>query len=400
VYTDRTVGILLLSKGVQVFATSVLVTFSGLAGSQLASINSLSTLPMTIMLISMAGTTAAASSLFSHMGRRAGFAFGAFVGALGGAICTWGIVQESFLALCAGCALLGAYQGSAQYYRFAAADAVRPEDKGHAVSAVMAGGILGAVVGPFVSMWAQVWLAPNIFAGPFFALALVLAVNAVAICCIREGSPSCEPSLDMEQSQVSLLLFDAAFWRAICLGAGAYAVMTYVMTAAPLAMLACGHVPGTATAGIQWHLIAMFAPAFATGYLQRRFGLTVLLYAGSLGFVGSVLFFLAGTSTLNFIGGLILLGIAWNFVYFSGTMLLVTTISKQNQAKAQAANEFAVVSSGVVASGLAGVVFSEAGWTILLASALCVIGALTVMVTAAVMSRARTTQSEAASLSR
>jgi hypothetical protein len=382
IYTERTVHLLLLSKGVQVFATSVLVTFSGLAGSRLSPLDSLSTLPMTIMLVAMGASTVAASAVFSYLGRRVGFASGAFVGALGGLICAWGIIQESFLALCIGCALLGAYQASAQYYRFAAADAVGPEDKAHAVSAVMVGGVFGAILGPFISMWGQSWLAPNIFAGPFFALALVLALNAGALSTLRDLPV--QPAPNLNRANVSSLLRDEAFLRAVCLGAGAHVAMLYVMTAAPLAIVACGHAPGIAAAGIQWHLVAMFAPALATGFLHRRFGLSSLLYAGSLGFVGSILFFATGTSTVNFIVGLILLGIAWNFIHFSGTMLLVTTIPKVNQVKAQTVNEFVVMSSGAIASGLAGVVFSGASWPILLASASGVIGLLIVIAAAAI----------------
>jgi hypothetical protein len=121
----------------------------------------------------------------------------------------------------------------------------------------------------------------------------------------------------------------------------------------------------------------------------RYFGLSLLLYAGSLGFIGSILLFVTGTSTFNFVGGLVLLGISWNFCYFSATMLLVTTIPKPSQAKAQTANEFVVMSSGAIASGLAGVVLAGAGWTILLTSVSSVIGLLTVIAGAAIRANRR-----------
>jgi hypothetical protein len=287
-------------------------------------------------------------------------------------MCAWATVQESFVALCIGCALLGAYQASAQFYRFAAADAAGLEDKGHAVSAVMAGGILGAIVGPFISIWAQNWLAPNIFAGPFFALALILALNTAALSSLRDLPVG--RAANANSTEAPSLFRDKAFLRAVCLGGGAHVVMLYVMTAAPLAIVACGHASGTAAVGIQWHLVAMFAPALATGFLHRRFGLPPLLYAGSLGFIGSILLFSTGTSTIHFVVGLILLGIAWNFIQFSGTMLLVKTIPAANQTRAQTANEFIVMSSGAIASGLAGFVFSGVGWPTLLVSAAGIVG--------------------------
>lgn len=377
VYTQRTVRLLLLSKGVQVFATSVSVTFSGLAGSRLSSVESLSTLPMTIMLTAMGVSIVAASAVFSNFGRRVGFAGGAILGAMGGLICAWSTIQGSFPALCIGCALLGAYQASAQYYRFAAADAVSLEAKGHAVSAVMAGGVLGAILGPFISIWAQSWLQPNIFAGPFLALALVLALNAAALSILRDMPSLVGPSPNVDRSSHTSLLGNEQFVRAVCLGAAAHVAMLFVMTAAPLAIVACGHAPGTAAVGIQWHLVAMFAPALVTGSLHRRFGLSPLLYTGSLAFIGSILCFATGTSTANFVVGLIFLGFAWNLIYFSGTMLLVNTIPKVYQMKAQTTNEFVAMSLGAIASGLSGVVFFGTSWTILLASASGVIGLLT-----------------------
>jgi MFS family permease len=298
------------------------------------------------------------------------------LGAAGAAIAALSTWLDSFVGFCIGCAFLGVYQASAQYYRYAAADVVEPKDKARAVSTVLAGGIVGAVGGPFISLWSQQWLVPGLYMGPFLALAVLLFFNALVLFRLQGLARVYRPSAKSKGQSISHLLRDPTFLRAASLAAGAYAVMSHVMTAAPLAIVACGHGAAMAASGIQWHLVAMFAPSFATGFLQQRFGLRFLASAGCLGLLASLALFVMSNGILNFVVGLILLGIGWNFLYFSGTMLVVSAMPPEGQVKAQAATELAVLGSAAVTSGLAGVVFAGAGWMFVLASALVMLAPL------------------------
>ena len=372
--------VLFASRGLQIFGTSVMVTFSGLVGAQLAPTTTLSTFPMTVMLVSMGVTTVPASFCIARLGGRKAFGWAGMLGAAGATIAALSAWLGSFVGFCVGSALLGAYQASAQYYRYAAADVVQSKDKPHAVSSVLAGGVTGAIGGPFISLWSQEWFAPGLYIGPFFALALLLLINAMVLFRVQALARVSRRSPTGNGRSMSLLLRDPAFLRAASLAAGAYAVMSHVMTAAPLAIVACGHGAGVASSGIQWHLVAMFAPSFATGFLQQRFGLKSLASAGCLGLLASLALFATGNGIFNFVVGLILLGVGWNFLYFSGTMLVVSAMPPEDQVKAQAATELAVLGSAAVTSGLAGVVFAAAGWMFVLASALVMLAPLAAIV--------------------
>jgi MFS family permease len=376
--------VLSCSKGLQIFGTSVMVTFSGLVGAQLAPMNSLATLPMTVMLVSMGVSTVPASFSIARLGARYAFGWGGILGSVGAALAALGTWRGSFVAFCVGSALLGTYQALAQYYRYAAADIVEPEEKGRAVSIVLAGGVMGAIAGPYISLGSQEWMVSTLFTGPFLALALLLLINSLVLFKLNGLATVSRPSTHNEGRPISLLLCDPTFLRAASMAAGAYAVMSYVMTAAPLAIVACGHGSAMAASGIQWHLVAMFAPSFATAFLQQRFGLRFLASVGCVGLLGSLALFVTSTSILNFVAGLVLLGVGWNFVYFSGTMLVVSAMPPEDQVRAQAATELAVMSSAAVVSGLAGVVFAEAGWMYVLFSALGMLALLAVIASTAI----------------
>jgi MFS family permease len=370
------VRVLSVCKGVQIFGSSIVVTFSGLVGAELSPTTSLATLPMTVMLLAMGASTVPASFFIARLGPRGAFGLTGLVGTAGAALAALGIWTASFIAFCIGCGLMGIYQASAQYYRYAAADAVDPENKASAVSMVLAGGIGGAVLGPLISLWAQKSIAFPPFIGPFVAFALIIFISSIMLFRLQGMPASPRPSAPSAKRSISVLLGDRTYRRAVFMAAGAYAVMSYVMTATPLAIVACGYGSGTAATGIQWHLVAMFAPSFMTGFLQRRYGLRFVSSAGCAALLASLGTFAVQQDITNFIVGLVLLGTGWNLLYFAGTMLVIGAVRSEDRPTAQAMTELAAMSSAAVVSGLAGAVFTQAGWRSLLLTATIIAAAL------------------------
>ncbi len=359
-HARRNVFLLACCQALLLTAAVTNIAVSGLAGYLLAENKALATLPLTAYVVGTALTTFPASMWMKRMGRRSGFLTGALFGLLGSLTAALAMGIGSFALLCVGTALLGAYNAFGQYYRFAAADAAPPDFKAKAISFVLAGGLVGGLVGPEVSKHTIDLLGPRYlgaYASLFFFCLLAMAIIS------RLAIP--EPKDDGTQEPARPLGAIAAqptFVVAVMSGALGYATMNLLMTATPLAMGFCGHPYAAAASVISAHVVAMFAPSFFTGSLINRFGVLPVIFAGVAIMGTCIAAALSGDSVANFTLALVLLGVGWNFMYAGGTTLLTETYRTSERAKVQGLNEILIFSVQAISSLSSGVLINIAGW--------------------------------------
>jgi MFS family permease len=361
--TTKNVAVLAACQALLFTNNSTVIALNGLAGYALASDKALATLPVTGWVLGGALSTLPMSLLMKRIGRRAGFTVGAVTGMIGAGICSLALVTADFWLFCSGAMVFGVYNAVAQYYRFAAADAASLEFKARAISLVLAGGLVGGIVGPEVSKHTVDLLATH-YLGAYLSLIgfLVLVVGVVQLLDIP--SP---PGDDRKDSARPLkeIMAQPVFIVAAMSAAIGYGVMNLLMTATPLAMRLCGHPYSAAATVIGWHVVGMFGPSFFTGSLIRRFGVLQVMTAGALIFYVVVAIALSGISVPHFWAALVLLGLGWNFLYIGGTALLTDACSPAERAKTQGANDSIIFLTMMLTSFGSGVLIDAKGWEVL-----------------------------------
>lgn len=357
---------MLLLAGSQALMLSAIVLSMSLAailGALLAPDKSLATLPVAAMVVGTAIASLPAAMLMRRLGRRAGFLMGASLGVAGSALAGYGLWQSSFVLFVLGHLLLGSYQGFANYYRFAAAEAVDTAHTTRAISWVVAGGVVAAFLGPQLGQWGRDWLVSGPFVGSYLAQA-VLSVMALGVLSQVRLKPVAVAAGGAVRSARELLSQPLLLTSILGTSVG-YSVMIMVMTATPLAMLGCGLPGQSVTPVIQWHVVGMFAPSFFTGNLIKRHGAPRIMQVGFALLLGHVAIALSGLEFLHFASALILLGVGWNFAFVGGTALLTQTYRPAEQLKVQAINEFLVFGLVAASSLSAGWLYDRYGWATL-----------------------------------
>ena len=356
----KNVGLLAASQALLLTNSVTLVAVNSLAGFALATDKRWATLPISAYVVGSALSTLPASYFMKHYGRRAGFMLGGVLGIVGASTGAYAIGTQSFFLLCIGAFLSGIYNAIGQYYRFAAADMSSAEFRSKAISLVLAGGIVGGVLGPETSKLTRDLMAPEFFAS--FGLLAIFALAAIII-----TSRLQLPALSAEEQHTSgrpliQLLRQPAFIVAVLAAAVGYGVMNLLMSATPLAMAICKYPYNDAAFILEWHVIAMFAPSFFTGSLIKRFGVLNILLTGAALMFGCVFIASAGVSLMHFWFALVLLGVGWNFLYIGGTTLLTECYAPAERAKAQGFNDFLVFVAMAASSFTSGMVLTRTGW--------------------------------------
>ena len=321
----------------------------------------LATLPAALVIVGTALATMPASMLMRATGRRLGFMIGACFGALGGGIVIIGIVRADFWLLCLGTFTYGFFAAFGQYYRFAAADTAPPEFRSKAISLVLTGGVIAAVVGTSLAMAGQFMIPSDEFFGSYlFLIALTLLTVLVLLFL---DIPNLTPSERSAQQRPLVAIMKQPIFVASTLAATmGQGAMNLLMTATPIAMTQAGH-PFTATAlVIQWHSIGMFAPGFVTGSLIKRFGEVRIILIGVVLQVICVVVGLAGTGVVEFWFGMLFLGVGWNFAFTGGTSLLTTSYTPAERNKTQGAMSFINYTFVALVSLLSGALVHFLGW--------------------------------------
>jgi len=305
-----------------------------------------------------------AAMLMQRLGRRLGFQIGVAIGIFGLLSAVLALRGVQFAGFCMALALVGGAGAFVQQYRFAAADTATQEFKPRAIAWVMLGGLGAAVIGPQLAIASSGWLSPQPFAGPFLALALLSLIGAIILGSLRFENLKKISSLDKGRP-LAKIVRQPRFVVAVICSIGAYGVMSLLMTGAPLAMLHHGHEHAQAMRGIQWHVIAMFAPSFITGNLIARYGKTRIIAVGLVFLSASAGVALNGLSLWHFWCALVLLGIGWNFAFVAATAMLTDTHTDAEKNRVQGLNDFLVFGCVAITSFMSGQAFHHFGWATL-----------------------------------
>src|SRR6185503_5895740 len=359
--TQRNVGLLAACQAMLFTNNSTLIAINGLAGLALAPYVALATLPVTCWVLGGTLATMPASLHMKRVGRQAGLSRGTLWGIVGALICSSAIMLQSFWLLCFGTLVWGVYNAYGQYYRFAAADVATPDYRPTAISLVLAGGLVGGIVGPTLSRWTIDALSPK-FLGAYVALIGFAIATMLLLRLIRIPAPSAEERAASGRP-LAEIASQPKFIVAVLSAAIGYGVMNFLMTSTPIAMQVCGHPYGAAALVISSHIIGMFGPSLFTGQLIRRFGvLNVMLVGAALNLV-CIGIALAGITVAHFWWSLVLLGVGWNFLYTGGTTLLTETYRPDERAKAQGLNDQMIFLMMLISSFTSGLTVTTAGWT-------------------------------------
>jgi MFS family permease len=358
--TRRNVALLAACQAMLFSNSSTLASINGLAGMALATNPALGTLPVTTWVLGGAIATLPASLYMKRAGRTQGLMAGAWTGIAAAMVCALAVGLHNFWLLCLGTLIFGASNATGQYYRFAAADVSPPDYKARAISLVLAGGLVGGIIGPGMSRFSVDAFADR-FLGAYLVPILYCIVTLALLARTRIPDPTAA-----EQAMGGRSLREIArqpkFFVAVLSGAVGYGVMNLLMTATPIAMGLCGHPFGDAAFVISSHVIAMFAPSLVAGSLIKRFGVLNIILTGAVLNVVCVAVALSGIDVAHFWISLVLLGVGWNFMYIGGTTLLTETYRPEEKAKAQGANDMCIFVMMVISSLTSGMLVTTAGW--------------------------------------
>ncbi len=358
----RNVALLAIAQGLFMCTQSMGIATTPLAGHSLLGIDkSLATLPIFLNHAGIMLTTIPASLLMGKIGRRAGFTIGAFLAIVFGLLAAYAMVIQSFELLCVSALLQGSAAAFAWYYRFAAADSSPQDYKAKAISYVMAGGIAAGFLGPEIAKRTVEWFAPVTFMGVYVAIAITGVLSVLLMQLLRIPDLSKTDSAEGGRP-MSEIIRQPAYIGALVSSMFGYGVMTLVMSATPLAMLACGFQFGDSATVIQVHIIAMFLPSFFTGHLIQKFGVLTIIATGALIQVGCAVVNLAGIDFANFLIANMLVGLGWNFTYVGGSTLLTRTYRPSERSRVQASHDFVVYATTATAAALAGFLQQKSGW--------------------------------------
>jgi MFS family permease len=339
---------------------AIVISLGGLVGQALAPDKSLATLPVSLLQLGLATGTIPAAMLMRKVGRRTGYVIGSLIGVVAGCTAALGIVSAFFALFCVGTFLAGWWGSFVQSYRFAATDAASNFFKARAISWVMIGGLVAGFIGPQTALWTRDAIAGAPLAGGFFGQA-VLALLTIGVVSFLRPAPV-PATVKGGGRPLSEIVRQPRFISAAIAGLVSYGLMSFMMTAAPLAMVDCGLPQQTAFLGIQWHILGMYGPSFFTGRLIERFGKERVTAAGLLLIAAAAVVALSGQSVVHFWISLVVLGCGWNFGFIGATALVTESYRPEERTKVQAANDFLVFGSVAIASFSSGTMLNAGGW--------------------------------------
>ena len=337
------------------------ITITALVGKGLAPTPALATLPLALQFVATALVTIPASLLMGRFGRRIGFTLGSLAGIIGGVVSCLAVILADFWLFCLGAAFLGGFATHVALYRFAAADVAGPALRSRAISYVMVGGLVAAVLGPELAKWSKDLFAPVTFAGGYAGVAVLAFLTLALVQFADLPKPLSRQARSLGRPLTEIVRQPKLIVAVLC-AMVAYGAMNLIMVSTPLAMVACAHPFETAAFVIQWHVVGMFAPSFVTGHIIHRVGALPVIVAGGLLIGACVAVNLSGVEVLQFWAALLMLGVGWNFMFVGGTTLLTETYRPEEQARVQAFNEFMVFGTTAVTALASGVIFSTFGW--------------------------------------
>jgi MFS family permease len=357
-------AVLVLSVCQLLFGTSrsLLISTAPLIAYTIAEHKELATLPHAMVIVGTALLTLPASLLMHRLGRRDGFLIGTLLGAIGGAVCIWAILEASFWLFTLGTLLYGSFAGFAQHYRFAAADAAADAFKPKAISLVLASGVVAAFAGPETAKLGKDLLSGTPFVGSYACMIALMLASAVTLMFLDIPKPS-RKEMEGPRRPMMEIMRQPVFIAAALAATLGQAVMNFLMTAAPIAMTQASHQFADTALVIEWHVFGMFAPGFFTGSLIRRFGEIRVIAAGLFLELVCIGVALSGTAVFEFWLSMLLLGVGWNFAFTGGTSLMTGAYRNvAERGKTQGAMNFIIYGFVACVSLSSGAFVHYLGW--------------------------------------
>ena len=359
---NKNLWLLILSQIFAFTAAPVTVFLSGIIGSELTPIKSLATLPMALSIVGIAIFAIFAAKIMNIIGRRLGFIFASIGSSLSSLLAAYSIIIESFILFNLGCFLLGATVAFSHQYRFAAVETVKKEMAPKAISIILLAGIGSAFIGPNLANITKSAIAEHLYAGSYIALAVLTLTSTIFLIFYKDGHKPNKVAGRKTRNYFELIS-QPRFLQALIASAFAYAVMSFLMTATPISMHVMEKISLTKTGFvIQLHIAAMFLPSLITGNLINKFGHSKIMHAGVVLFSITILTSLFEQNFINYLIALIFLGFGWNFLFISGTSLLVLSYKENEKFKAQGFNDLIVYSIQAISSLSAGVFLTLTSW--------------------------------------
>ena len=338
------------------------VFLSGIIGSTLSPIKSLQTVPTSLMIVGVAVFSFFAAKIMSRIGRKAGFIYAALFSTLSVLLAAFAVWDKNFYLFCFACFFIGNGMSFTHQYRFAAAESVKKSFIPKALSVIMLATIFSALLGPNIANFNKDLINGHLFVGSYLSLAVLTFIPVIFL---SFYSPRVEPARVKEYKGRSYfeLILQPRFLQAVASAAFAYAVMSFLMTATPINMHIVENYSLNKTGiVIQLHIVSMFLPSLITGNLLKKFGHSKIIYGGVFFYILTILLSFLEPSFFNYLFSLVFLGIGWNFLYLSGTGLLVLSYREEEKFKAQGFNDILVFSTQALASLSAGYMLSMTSW--------------------------------------
>ncbi len=361
---NKNLSLLMISQVFGFTNATITVFLGGIIGSQITPIKSLSTLPVALSVVGTAIFTFFAAKIMSKIGRRLGFIFSAIGSSAGTLLAAFSISQENFILFCISCLILGMGMAFTHQYRFAAAESVEKEKAPKAISNLMLAGIVSGFMALTLANYTKNFIPDHLYVGSYLLLAVFTFLPAIFLFFYKDSEKTTvDFNTKYKGRRLSKIVFQPRFLQAVTAAAVAYAVMSCLMTATPLSMHVMEKMSLEKTGIVlQFHLIAMFLPSLITGHLIKKFGHSNIIYVGVLFYVVTIILSLFQQTYANYMIALIFLGLGWNFLFISGTSLVVLTYKEEEKFKAQGINDLIVYSTMAVASLSAGILLSLTGW--------------------------------------
>ena len=359
---NKNLVILSLSQIFSFTAAPITVFLSGIIGSQISPIKSLSTLPMSISVVGIAVGAIFATKLMSLIGRKAGFIFASLGNSLVSLLAAYSIMEQNFILFCFANFFLGVGMAFTHQYRFAAAESVEKDKIPKAISIILLGGIISAFIGPGIANYSKDIVSDQLYVGSYISLSILMFIPAILFL-FYENILKLKTEIKYSGRSYLELISQPKFLQAMIASAFGYAIMTFLMTATPLSMHVMEKMSLDKTSMvIQFHVASMFLPSLLTGHLIKKIGHSLVMYAGIFLYCITILISFFDQTYMNYMFALIFLGLGWNFLFISGTSLLVLTYKEEEKFKAQGLNDFIVYSIHATGSLSAGILIVLTNW--------------------------------------
>ena len=362
---NKNVWLLFASNAFAFSVAPVTVFLSGIIGTSISPIKSLSTLPMSLSIVGTAIFIIVASKIMSITGRKKGFIFSSITTSLFALLAAYSVLKQNFILYSFSCFCLGFGMAFAHQYRFAAAESVDKKQAPKAISLLLFAGILSALLGPNLANFGKNIISEGLYVGSYLCLSL-LTLSSIIFLIFYKENKVINNKKTLKGRTILELISQPRFLQALVSSSFAYAVMSFLMTATPISMHVHDNMSLNNTSFvIQLHIISMFLPALITGNLIKKYGHSKIMYFGVLFFIFTIILSYFDQTVINYLFSLVFLGLGWNFLFISGTSLLVLNYKEEERFRAQGFNDFIVFSIQATASLTAGIVLSFTSWKIM-----------------------------------